>query len=68
MLTADNITDEQIREYTREHWRDPWAGGGPGKGTVNDAMIIAFSSTTSFEGARSIRGQFADLINAKAVR
>lgn len=56
------ISDEQIHEYVRLHWRDKWMDGGPGKGIVSDASIILFSSTTSHEAARSIRAEFARLI------
>lgn len=64
MLTADNITDEDIREYARDHWRDPWMGGGPGRGTVNDAMAIALAKSHP-EMTYRTRGQFAALINAR---
>ena len=56
------ITDDDIRAYVRDHWRDAWMGGGPGKGTVNDAAIIPFSSTTSYEGKLRIRTEFSRLI------
>jgi hypothetical protein len=64
-VTAENITDEQIREYTREHWRDPWpfAKGRPGGGTINDASIIAMA-TSHPELTRNTRGRFAELLNA----
>lgn len=55
-------TDSDIRAYVRLHWRDPWLGGGPGKGTVNDAAIILFSETTSPEGKARIRAEFARLL------
>lgn len=58
-------TDEQINDYAREHWRDPWLDGSPGKGTVNDARIIYFSETTSPEGKARIREEFARLIAAR---
>jgi hypothetical protein len=65
IVTAENITDDQIRDYARDHWRDPWMDGGPGKGCVNDARIIFFSTTTSHEGRSSIRAEFARLINTR---
>lgn len=64
MKTAENVTDEEIRDYARVYWRDPWKGGGPGRGTVNDAMAIALS-TSHPESRRSCRAEFARLINAK---
>jgi hypothetical protein len=59
------VTDEQIREYVRVHWRDVWQDGSPGKGIVNDAATVLFSTTTSYEGAMRIREEFARLINAQ---
>ncbi len=58
------ITDEQIGDYVREHWRDEWMDGSPGKGSVNDAATILFSDTTSNEGKARIREEFARLIGA----
>lgn len=58
------VTDEQIRDYVREHWRDAWMGGGPGKGTVNDAAIILVSPTTPHEWKLRIRCEFTRLIAA----
>ena len=66
-VTAETITDEQIRDFVREHPRAAWMGGGPGKGTVNDASIILFSATTSYAGKMRIREEFARLIGARAV-
>jgi hypothetical protein len=62
---GDNpITDEQIRGYVSEHWRDTWMGNGTGKGIVNDAAIILFSTTTPHEWKERIRGEFARLLAA----
>lgn len=63
-VTAETITDEEIRDYARDHWRDPWKGGGPGRGTVNDGMAIALS-TSHPESRHSARAEFARLINTK---
>ena len=62
-LTAETLTDDDIRAYVRDHWRDPWMGGGPGKGTVNDAAIILFSTTTPYETQQRIRAEFARLLS-----
>lgn len=59
-------TDERICDYVRNHLRDPWMGGGPGRGTVNDAAIILFSSTTSHDGTARIRAEFSRLIAMSA--
>jgi len=56
------VTDEQIREYVRDHWREQWMGGSAGKGIVNDASIILFSETTPYDSKDRIRSEFARLI------
>lgn len=65
MLTAESITADQIREYARDHWRDPWMGGGNGKGTVGDGCIVALASSHPDLSLRC-RAEFARLINARA--
>ena len=56
------ITDDEIRDYVRDNWRDLWKGGPASRGTVNDAAIILFSETTSHTWKASIREEFARLI------
>ena len=65
LVTTENVTDEQVREYARDHWRDPWMGGASGKGCVGDAMAVLFSTTTGYEWAQRIRAEFARLVNAR---
>lgn len=62
------VTDDEILDYVRDHWRDAWMGGGPGKGAVNDASIILFASSTRYETRLRIREEFARLISATEVR
>jgi hypothetical protein len=53
-MTMTMTTDEQIREYVRGHWRNPWMDGGHGKGSVNDAAIYNGGRITAGVGAHQI--------------
>lgn len=63
MLTAETITDEQIRELDRKRWREPLLPVAPGRGCIGDLCAIALS-TSHHESRMRARARCADLINA----
>lgn len=64
-ITAESITDEQIRELDRERWREPLRS--PARGRICDLCIIALS-TSHYESRMWARAKCAELINTGGIK